>query len=118
MGSDEPATPARHRIAAVGSDPVACHLENRRRSNHPTHDVLLGQVAIQPVPTRPGFLPKVELLALTLPLVRQGVDILLPGAYGTQRDDFRSTPLGDIRDLDCFLVDIHSNEKDASLRHD
>lgn len=87
-----------HGIAPVGLHAVARFLGNARRGYHPTKEVLLRQVPIPPVPTRPRFVDEVPFLPFRLQLPHQLIDIALPGPARPQQHALRLTLLRDIGD--------------------
>lgn len=104
-------------IAAVGLYLVAGLLGDERRGHHPAVESLSGQVAIQAVAARPGFIGKHQRRRFRLEPPNQFGEIRLAGA---DRADIHgrigALSLG-VRDRDGILVDIQTDEEWRRLRH-
>jgi hypothetical protein len=104
-------------IAAVGLDPVPGLFRNQCGGDHPTVMPRLGQIAIQPIAARPGFVDKDEGLGLRVQWSNPVVEVTLAGAASPQGDDLRAVVLGHIGDRDGLLMDISADIKHARLGH-
>ena len=69
-----------HGIPPIGLYPVACFFRNQRWSNHPTLELLLHQIPIQPVAAGARFIDEDQLLGFGLELTDQLVNVALAGA--------------------------------------
>jgi hypothetical protein len=104
-----------HSIAPVRLDSVARLLGNARRGHHPTFEILLGQVPIQPVPARPRFVDQVQRLALRLQLADQFVEVALPGPDRPQEHDLRFALLPHVGNREALLMDSQPDKQCATL---
>jgi hypothetical protein len=71
--------------------------------------MLLGEVALEPVPTGTGLIDEEEMLGLGLELADQGIDVTLPGADGAQKDGLRDSFLRGIGHGDRLFGHIQTN---------
>jgi len=76
----------RHGVASVSLDTVAWFLRDERRGDHPADEVLLGEIAVSPIPTGTGLIDQEKRLGLGLERADQGIDVVLPCADSGQED--------------------------------
>src|SRR6266568_2741633 len=106
-----------HGIAAIGLHSITRFLGNLRGGHDPALEILLREIPIQPVPTRPRFVGQGQPLALGLQLPTQFVDSTLPGPNRAEGDTFGLPVLGHIRHCNRLLMDSQTDEKCATLCH-
>jgi hypothetical protein len=82
----------RYGVASVSLDAVAWFLRDERRGDHPADEVLLGEIAVSPLPTGTCLIDREKMLGLGLERADQGIDVVLPCADGVQ-EDYLSAPL-------------------------
>jgi hypothetical protein len=107
----------RHGVAAVRLDTVPWFPWDERRGNHPADEVLLSEIAVEPIATGPGFIDQEQLLGFRLALADQDIDVALPGADGAQEDDLRAMLLRGIGHGDGLFVHIQPDVNRGRVSH-
>jgi hypothetical protein len=79
--------------------------------------VFLREVAVEPVPTRTGFVDEDELLGFRGARSDTRVDVALAGADGAQAHHLGAPLFRGIRHGDGLFVDIQTDVKGARLTH-
>jgi hypothetical protein len=98
-----------HGVTTIGCDPVARLFGDQRGSDDPADVVCVGQIPIEPIPTRAGFLAKDQGFGLCLSLPKQGVEVTRSGAKGPQGDDLGVLIVGDVGHRARLLMNIQSD---------
>jgi len=100
-----------HGIAPISLDPVTGFSRAERRGDHPAGELVLGQIAIEPVPAGTRLINEEELAGFALELADELVDVALTGADGAEGEDLGARGLGNVGNGDSFLVDIKTDEE-------
>jgi hypothetical protein len=106
-----------HRVASVRLDAVTWFLRDKRWGDHPADEVLLGEIAVELIPTRTGFIDKEKMRGLRLEFADQGIDVALPGADGAQEDHLSAPLFRDIGNSDGLFVYIQTDVNRVSVSH-
>ncbi len=104
-------------ITTIGFDPVACLLRNQRGGHAPADGPVFRAIAIEPRPTRAGFVDKDQVLGLGLQLAHEWIHVAWPRPHGAQEDALGGGGLGDLGDGDRVFVDLHADVAHARLVH-
>jgi hypothetical protein len=102
---------------AVRFDAVTGLFGKQRRRDDPAVVAFVAQIAIEPVATRTGCIDQNERCGLRVPLADELITVTLARTDGPQVDALGAMILGDIRHGNRVLVDIHSQEECARVRH-
>jgi hypothetical protein len=101
----------------VRFDPIACLLGAERGGHNPADVAFLGEIAVEPIPTRPCFIDKDQMFAFGPHFPDELVDIALARTEGTEVDGLSMVFLGDIGDCNRVFMDIHTDVERARLVH-
>jgi hypothetical protein len=104
-------------VTTSGFDPVAGLFRHQRGGHDPADEPFFRSIAIEPIPTRAGFIDKDQVLAFRLQLPDELLDIALSTPNGAEEDDLGGVVLGDIGNCERVFVDIHSDVARARLVH-
>ena len=105
------------RIPAVGFNPIARLFGDQRGSDDPADMAFFGQIAIEPIPARAGFIDKDELRTFGLQLTDKFIDITLAGTNVAEGAHLGVVGCGDIGNGDRLFVDIQTDVECARLVH-
>jgi hypothetical protein len=100
----------RSRIAPIGLDPITGFLRDQGRRHDLALDPVSGQVAMQPVATRPGFIHHMQHATFALQRTNGLVDVALASANVTQRHHFAPRQRTRVRHGDRLLVNIQTHK--------
>jgi len=79
--------------------------------------VLLGEIAVSPIPTGTGLIDQEKRLGLGLERADQGIDVVLPCADGAQEDHLGAPLVRGIGHGDGLLVHIQTDVKRVRVTH-
>jgi hypothetical protein len=79
--------------------------------------VLLGEIAVEPIPTGTSLIDKEQLRSLRLEFADQGIDVALPGADGAQEDHLGAPFFRDIGHGERLFVDIQTDGYRVRVSH-
>jgi hypothetical protein len=79
--------------------------------------VLLGEIAVEPIPTGTGLIDKEQTRRLRLEFADQGIDVALPGANGAQEDYLGPPLFQDIGHGDRLFVPIQTDVYRVRVSH-
>jgi hypothetical protein len=71
--------------------------------------VLLGEIAVEPIPTGTGLIDKEKMWGLRREFADQGSDVALPGADGAQEDHLGAPLFRNIGNGERLLVHIQTD---------
>jgi hypothetical protein len=77
----------------------------------------VGEIAVEPIATRTGFINKDEVRAFGLEPTDEVIDVTLSRPDIAEGDHLGVVLLGDTGDRDRVLMDIHSDVERARLVH-
>jgi hypothetical protein len=92
-------------------------LRDERWGDHPADEGLLGEIAVEPIPTGTGLIDKAQMRGLRLEFADQGLDVALPGADGAQEDHLGAPLFRDIGHSDGLFVHIQTDVNRVSVSH-
>jgi hypothetical protein len=72
----------RYRVTSVCLNAVAWFLRDERWGDHPADEVLLGEIAGEPIPTGTGLIDQEQRRGLRLECADEGLEVARPGADG------------------------------------
>jgi len=104
-------------VAAVGLDAVAGFAWNERRGDDQTVEPLAGEMPMQDVAARTGFVDEDETSGSRLQPTDQGIDVGGSGTDAADVGDLGASIVRRVRDRDGVFVDVETDEKSGGLLH-
>ena len=107
----------RQSVTSVSLHAIAWFLRDERGGKHPADEVLLGERAVEPIPTGTGLIDTEKMRGLRLECADPGIDVALPGADSAQEDHLGAPLFRDLGNGDRLLGHIQTDVYRVSLSH-